>query len=355
MQKIINWLKKALIKTITSTDFKTYARLRKEHELCKQSEVNLLKQNHFLQHILDAATTRIWHFDKEVRVVLLNKAAQENLEFPLETYLGKTTFDYFHNIDDAQLYYELDMAVISSGQPDLGRLDVYEAPDGNTFYKKVDRIPYFDENGDIAGLTVFSYDITEQKRAEISLLEQRLALEEEIKKRIAAEKELRRLATTDPLTGIRNRRYFFEFANNELARTRRNNRAFSIILFDVDHFKRTNDTFGHQAGDYVLKTITATCHENLRQIDVLARYGGEEFIILLPDTSIDNAEKVADKIRTLIANQEITFENHHIPVTVSIGVASFSTNSELLDDLLSRADDALYQAKEAGRNCVILG
>jgi len=355
MQKILIWLGKVLKNLSEATGIVPSARLKKELELSRQAERELFKRNHFLQHILDASTTRIWHFDKEVRVVSLNKAAQENLEFPLAHYLGKTTFDYFYNLEDARLYYEMDMQVINSGQADLGRLDIYEAPDGNTFYKKVDRIPYFDENGAIAGLTVYSYDITEQKRAEISLLEQRLELEAEIKKRITAEKELRRLARTDPLTGIYNRRHFFELGNKELTRTRRTNQPLSILMFDIDHFKRINDTYGHQVGDRVLKTITATCHENLRQMDVFARYGGEEFVILLPEIGVDNARQVAHKMSTLIGQQEIMFENQRIAVTASLGVAALSSESESLDQLLARADDALYQAKEAGRNRVMIG
>jgi len=353
MQKISIYLNKLLRKIADIICINS--NLANELARARESEVKLLQRNHFLQHILDAATTRIWHFDKEVRVVSLNKAAQENLEYPLEEYIGKTTFDYFHNMDDARFYHELDMQVINSGRPDLGRLDVYEAPDGNTYYKKVDRIPYYDEDGDIAGITVYSYDISEQKWAENDLREQRLILEKEIQRRIAAEEELRRLATTDPLTGIYNRRHFFELANKELIRTKRTKKPFSIILYDIDHFKRINDTFGHLAGDKVLKNLSTACQKNLREMDVLARYGGEEFIILLPELGIPNSTVVAEKIRKIIAGQALSFENRSISVTASLGVATHSVETEPLDKLLARVDKALYEAKEMGRNQVMVG
>jgi len=343
-----------MVRKLFWDDVVSRAKLQQELEKSRKAETELLKRNHFLQHILDASTTRIWHFDKEIRVVSLNKAARENLEYPLEYYLGKTAFEYFHDMDDAQLYYDMDIKVINTGVPDIGRLDIYETPEGESFYKKVDRIPYYDENGEIAGITVYSYDITEQKRAELRLLEQRLELEDEIKKRIIAEKELRRLATTDPLTGAYNRRHFFELVESEMARSNRTQKPMSIVLFDIDHFKRINDTYGHQAGDHILKNIATTCREHLRQMDVFARYGGEEFITLLPELEIARARQAAEKIRTLIAGQRFTFEEQSIKTTVSLGVAELS-DKESLSQLLARADKALYRAKESGRNQVVVG
>lgn len=351
MQNTIFSLRRWLKHIFGEFDIASNARLQRELEQSKRAEAELAKRNHFLQHILDASTTRIWHFDREVRVVSLNKAAQENLEYQLEYYIGKTAFEYFHDIDDAQLYYELDIQVLHTGIPDIGRLDVYQSPGGEAYYKKVDRIPYYDEHDEIAGITVYSYDITEQKRAEVRLLEQRLELEDEIKKRIVAEKELRRLATTDPLTGIFNRRHFFELLEAELARTKRTGKSFSIVLFDIDHFKQINDSYGHQAGDEVLRRVTRACRDHLRQMDGFARYGGEEFIILLPELEIHQAQQAAEKIRGLIAGQIIEFEKQSITVTISLGVSELA-DGEPLDQLLARVDKALYQAKEGGRNRV---
>ncbi len=352
MPNILSQMKKTLKNLSETFGTITNAKLTKELELHKQTERELLKRNHYLQHILDTSTTQIWHFDKELKLVSLNKTAKENLRFPLEAYIGKTLFDYFTHKEDAQFYHELDMQVIISGQPDLGRLDIFEAPDGNTYYNKIDRIPYYCENGDIAGLTVYTYDISEQKWAENNLREQRLLLENEINKRNAAEEELRRLAITDSLTGLHNRRHFLELADKEIMRSRRTTKAFSIIMFDIDHFKRINDTYGHQAGDQVLKTIALVCQEKLRQTDVIARYGGDEFFILLPEVDSSDANHVANEIRTLVAGQEIIFENQSITVTISMGVAALSMEIEPLDQILARADKALYRAKEAGRNRV---
>jgi diguanylate cyclase (GGDEF)-like protein len=127
-----------------------------------------------------------------------------------------------------------------------------------------------------------------------------------------------------------------------------------IVLFDIDHFKRINDTYSHQASDQVLQTVAAACREHLRQMDVFGRYGGEEFIILLPELEIQHAQQAAEKIRALIAGQTIVFDDRSIAVTVSLGVAEFS-DGEPLNQLLVRVDKALYQAKEGGRNQVRVG
>jgi diguanylate cyclase (GGDEF)-like protein len=355
MLKILSHMKKSLKNLLETFGITTNAKLIKELELYKQTEKKLLKQNHFLQHILATSTTQVWHFDKELRLVFLNKTAKENLSRPLEAYIGKTYVEYSIYKKDAQFYYELDKQVIISGQPELERLDTFEAQDGTIYYKKIDRIPYYDENGDIAGLSVHAYDISEQKWAENSLREQKVLLENEINKRIAAEDELRRFATTDSLTGLYNRRHFLELADKELIRSRRTTKAFSIIMFDIDHFKCINDTYGHQAGDQVLKTIALACQENLRQMDVIARYGGDEFIILLPEVDSPDAHHVANKIRTSVAEQEIMFENQPIIMTISLGVATLSMDTESLDQIFARVDKALYRAKEAGRNQVKIG
>ncbi len=166
------------------------------------------------------------------------------------------------------------------------------------------------------------------------------------------QEKLRQMAITDYLTGIFNRRHFFELAETELERARRYQHPFSIILFDIDRFKRVNDTYGHAAGDQVLCTITAQCRENLRENDIFARYGGEEFVILLPETSLERAKKMAERTRENIANFAIEIGDASISITISFGVASLANGTLALDELLARADKALYASKEAGRNCV---
>ena len=152
------------------------------------------------------------------------------------------------------------------------------------------------------------------------------------------------------MTGIYNRRAFIKSANTEIKRARRNHSTLTLLLLDIDHFKRVNDRFGHQVGDEALKTITMAIQNNLRQYDIFARFGGEEFIILLPDCSEELGVTIARRIRESVANTKIN-SGTDIPLlcTISIGIAHLQER-EKLNRLISRADQALYVAKDNGRN-----
>jgi diguanylate cyclase (GGDEF)-like protein len=165
------------------------------------------------------------------------------------------------------------------------------------------------------------------------------------------EEELHQQATTDPLTKIFNRRYFFDLAQQELERSQRYNRPLSIIIFDIDHFKKVNDTHGHAVGDEVLRQLSERCQKTLRENDILARYGGEEFIILLPETHQEQAKQMAERMRIECAETPLDVGLASIELTISLGVSSFAPTLPL-DELLLRADKALYLAKEGGRNRV---
>jgi diguanylate cyclase (GGDEF)-like protein len=175
----------------------------------------------------------------------------------------------------------------------------------------------------------------------------------EIEERKRIEKQLHHLATTDPLTGALNRRRFFELAEQEFDRSNRYNREISIILFDVDHFKESNDAYGHVAGDQILKTIAQRFSENLRQLDIFGRYGGDEFIILLPETNSEQALQAAERLHEVVTSEPVTTSRGTIPIQISIGVANLE-NSEDIEALLIRTDQALYAAKETGRNRVVI-
>ncbi|WP_420477047.1 GGDEF domain-containing protein [Noviherbaspirillum sp. ST9] len=166
----------------------------------------------------------------------------------------------------------------------------------------------------------------------------------------ALQTELNRQASRDPLTDVLNRRAFHELFERELSRSQRVESPLSVLLMDIDHFKRLNDTYGHHAGDLALKhfvTITSLC---LRAQDILARFGGEEFVVLLPDANIDAAQIVAERIRGQLANHPMATPDGDVSFTVSIGVAVVTEQATDLKDILSRADAALYQAKMKGRN-----
>jgi len=176
----------------------------------------------------------------------------------------------------------------------------------------------------------------------------------DISERKGLEEELTRLATTDPLTGIANRRSFFDRLETEWARARRHTRRLSLLTFDIDHFKRVNDAHGHAIGDAVLKALVQAAQSLLRAEDTLARLGGEEFAVILPEVDREGARIVGERLRERLAEVEVAVPDGVVSCTVSVGVAQAKPAHESPDRALQRADDALYAAKEAGRNTVIV-
>jgi len=196
-----------------------------------------------------------------------------------------------------------------------------------------------------------------QKDLEIkneALNEEQARLFKEIRERKRLEKDLKQIANTDPLTGVMNRRYFWKRANNEISRHQRFNHPMAILMLDIDHFKSANDTFGHPAGDKMLKSLTGLLKERLRKVDLIARIGGEEFAVLLVETPEAGAIKIANRILKLVKQEQVSHEDQTISVTVSIGVAPtlMTDKEETIETLISRADNALYDAKNSGRNTV---
>jgi len=176
----------------------------------------------------------------------------------------------------------------------------------------------------------------------------------DITERKRLEEDLRAQAATDPLTGVPNRRSFEATARREVERARRYAKPFAVLALDIDHFKRINDTYGHDVGDIVLKRLSQICLEKLRVTDFLARLGGEEFAMLLPETDIDAAATLAERLRTAIATTPIATPKGALPITVSLGVAQYAPNEPTIDAALKRADEALYEAKHSGRNKVVV-
>lgn len=164
--------------------------------------------------------------------------------------------------------------------------------------------------------------------------------------------EIYRLMTIDGLTELHNKRYFNEAIEREASRSKRYQRTFSLVLFDIDHFKKINDTFGHLAGDSVLRQLGALVRGKVRRDDVPARTGGEEFSVIVPEVPLDGAVILAEKLRIAIEGSTFKFEGTRIPVTVSIGVAEWSDDIKDPADLVKRADERLYEAKRTGRNRV---
>lgn len=164
--------------------------------------------------------------------------------------------------------------------------------------------------------------------------------------------EVSRRASTDQLTGLSNRRYFDEQLQRVLAESDRSGLAASLIIADIDYFKRVNDSFGHEAGDAVLKHVAGVFLEQVRAIDICARYGGEEIALLLPQTDLAGASELAERLRRAVAAKTAVYRGREIPVTASFGVSCYPQTARTRDTLFPSADRALYEAKAAGRNCV---
>jgi diguanylate cyclase (GGDEF)-like protein len=191
----------------------------------------------------------------------------------------------------------------------------------------------------------------EQRTNELIRINARL--EEEIAERKRAQEELRRLAVTDSLTGVYNRRQFFVLGEQAFRESRRYDNALAALMVDADHFKRFNDQYGHAVGDQVLRTLATRLSLHARAADILGRYGGEEFAILMPETSLEEGLKMAERLRQDIEAQPIQAGGKSLSMTISIGVAALDDSlDETIDGLVDRADQALYAAKQAGRNRV---
>jgi diguanylate cyclase (GGDEF)-like protein len=217
---------------------------------------------------------------------------------------------------------------------DINQADA-EITIGNSPRRQLDlRIsPLLDRRRHLVGRLIVWRDITELKRAQAKLKE---------------------LATTDVLTQVFNRRHFLELADAELKRAVRFKHPLALMLADIDDFKHINDTLGHAAGDQVLIAFAKVCQRNTREIDVFARFGGEEFVLLMPETGREQAYEVAERLRLEVAQSLVAVDAHRISITLSLGIATLAGEQDTLELILQRADQALYSAKQSGRNRVVV-
>jgi diguanylate cyclase (GGDEF)-like protein len=181
-----------------------------------------------------------------------------------------------------------------------------------------------------------------------------LALAAEVEQRLQLTEELRKLVTVDVLTGVFTRRHLFEVAEQEIRRHQRSNAPLAVLIMDLDHFKSINDQFGHAVGDQALKHFVSQAQTMLRSIDIFGRLGGEEFVIVLPETGLDGAWDVAERLRNGLCQQPLAMVGETILVEVSIGITLYRDSDGTFERTLSRADRALYDAKRRGRNRTII-
>ncbi len=191
--------------------------------------------------------------------------------------------------------------------------------------------------------------ISEQDREKIMILGNQFAL---ALRRVYLYQEIEQIAITDSLTDVHTRRYVIERFMEELKRSKVRNIKMSFLMIDVDYFKKFNDQYGHLTGDQILREIGFLIGENIREIDIAGRYGGEEFCVILPDTDHQGAHYAAERIRRAVEEAIIKAYDASVKVTVSIGTSTFPDHGKKMDELIDKADWALYRAKKQGRNKV---
>ncbi len=259
------------------------------------------------------------------RMLFVNRKSCLLLQQSAGPLLRSKSVDYFVNVQDRE---NLRHMVEEVG--DIREVEVkMRTAQGREFTAELAAI-VIDYGGEPAVLVALN-DISQRKKLEAELFEQ---------------------ASTDALTGISNRRYFLLQAEQEMRRAKRFARDMSVMMIDLDHFKPINDRLGHAAGDAVLAGVVKASLESLRQSDTMGRLGGEEFAVILPETGLSAAMDVANRLRAHIAERPICAVNTAVTCAVSIGVAQMNPNDNSIDDLLHRADDAMYRAKEHGRDRV---
>ena len=198
-------------------------------------------------------------------------------------------------------------------------------------------------------------NITQQQQDQLKIRQANAELTRQLAENQALRKQLEEQAIRDGLTQLFNRRYFEESIPAEFAKAKRSGQPLSMILLDIDHFKRINDTYGHLAGDYALRTFASTIQQQIRESDIACRYGGEEFVVAMPNMPLEEACNRADSIRRAFKNTSLEFEGRRFSATVSIGVGTIPDASGVHmldhpDHLLQKVDQALYRAKEKGRD-----
>ena len=294
------------------------------------NQIILQQEELELFNIIDKSSNEIYILDVNTHKYLyVNEGAKDNLGYTLEEMLQKDIFDINPTLTKKQVNKFLEM------YKDIGSMtnrSIHKRKDGSIYYVQ-SYIHFITYKGKKAYI-IFDIDITKQIEIEQKLMAQSKMLEE--------------MAYTDSLTQIYNRQKFLKLLQKERANQKRYNDNLSLIMFDIDHFKNINDTYGHDIGDKVLISLTKLIKKNLRITDIFARWGGEEFMILLPRTNIDNAYKKAQQLRKIVEEYE---ENGLPKITISLGVTQIKKEDDE-HSYYKRVDEALYKAKEK-RNDVI--
>lgn len=297
---------------------------------------------HDLAQIFDTVNIGILVLDGSLRVRYWNRWMETHSGIPAAEINDAPLFEFFPTLDTPK-FLRACKAVLAFGNFSFfsQKLHGYLFPfrPESSFESRFDRMqqscsigPIRDVTGTVTALYITVQDVTELAAYEHRLLEMNMR---------------------DGLTGVYNRRFLEKRLEEEFDRHVRYGGKFSVVMFDIDFFKKVNDTHGHQGGDFILKNVSATIASLVRKTDFLARYGGEEFCCLLPETGLASACLLAERFRCAVAELDNSYQGRAIRVTISLGVAEICDGVDSPDALLKKADDALYLAKGSGRNRVV--
>ncbi|MBF0099949.1 MAG: diguanylate cyclase [Desulfobacterales bacterium] len=294
------------------------------------------------EQIFNMVNVGIVILDRDLNVRQWNRWMETHSKISGNEIIGKSIFHFFPSLD-APWFKRNCKSVLAFGNFSFlsQKLHKYCFPlkPVNTFGIKFDHMqqnctmgPLRDQTNVVEYIFLMVHDVTEVAAYEQKLIEMNIK---------------------DALTGVYNRRYFESRIEEEFERHKRYKRSFSIIMQDIDYFKKINDTYGHQAGDFILKSFSTSVMSRIRAVDIFARYGGEEFCCMLPETELVSALSVAEDIRKRIEHTTFEFKNTPLNITISQGVSEMKPDTSCAESLLKKADDALYEAKRSGRNRVL--
>ncbi len=298
---------------------------------------------HELTQIFDTVNIGLVVLDRDIKITYWNRWMAMHSGLPSEQILGEPLFDFFPHLNTNRFNKNC-KTVLSFGNFAFFSQKLHSflfpfKPDSSFGYRfelmqqSCTMGPIRAADNTISGIFMIIQDVTELATYEQKLVE---------------------MNTKDMLTGIYNRRFLDTRLKEECDRHHRYSRPLSLMMIDIDFFKKVNDTYGHQCGDHILKAVAEKASSIIRKTDILARYGGEEFCCLLPETDAAAAEAVAENIRMQIEEMVSSFEGNQVSVTISLGISGINGN-DTPESLLKRADEALYEAKHSGRNRFVRG